>query len=123
MPISTFTTLAKRELEGRPGWCLDLTFQHALLVLGYEFGDDREVQLGKRIEGTELGWCLGATIAMYNELHFSFELFPRTTMITQQDDEETPLLQRLEQPKAKTPLPWDQSWIILLVEMPDFLSS
>jgi len=52
------------ELEGRPEWCLDLSFQHALLVLGYEFGDDREVQLGKRIEGTELGWCLGATIAM-----------------------------------------------------------
>ncbi|KAG1814973.1 nucleoside phosphatase family-domain-containing protein [Suillus variegatus] len=84
MSISTFATLAKRvcagptswsqywgaypdimeELEGRPEWCLDLTFQHALLVLGYEFGDDREVQLGKRIEGTELGWCLGATIAM-----------------------------------------------------------
>lgn len=52
------------ELDGRPEWCLDLSFQHALLVLGYEFGDDRKVQLGKRIEGTELGWCLGATIAM-----------------------------------------------------------
>lgn len=84
MSISTFATLAKRvcagptsweqywgtypevmeELEGRPEWCLDLSFQHALLVLGYEFGDDREVQLGKRIQGTELGWCLGATIAM-----------------------------------------------------------
>ncbi|KAG1860148.1 nucleoside phosphatase family-domain-containing protein [Suillus subalutaceus] len=84
MSISTFATLAKQvcagptsweqhwgaypdimeELEGRPEWCLDLSFQHALLVLGYEFGDDREVQLGKRIEGTELGWCLGATIAM-----------------------------------------------------------
>ncbi|KAG1901184.1 major facilitator superfamily domain-containing protein [Suillus fuscotomentosus] len=44
-------------------------------------------------------------------------------MIAQQDDEETPLLQQPEQPKAKTPLPWDQFWIILLVEMPDFLSS
>ncbi|KAG2138607.1 nucleoside phosphatase family-domain-containing protein [Suillus bovinus] len=84
MSISTFATLAKRvcagptsweqywgaypdimeELEGRPEWCLDLSFQHALLVLGYEFSDDREVQLGKRIEGTELGWCLGATIAI-----------------------------------------------------------
>ncbi|KAH7925558.1 hypothetical protein BV22DRAFT_1033828 [Leucogyrophana mollusca] len=52
------------ELEGRPEWCLDLTFMHALLVLGYEFGDAREVTLGKSIEGTELGWCLGATIAM-----------------------------------------------------------
>ncbi|KAH7913936.1 nucleoside phosphatase family-domain-containing protein [Hygrophoropsis aurantiaca] len=52
------------ELEGRPEWCLDLTFMHALLVLGYEFADIREVTLGKQIDGTELGWCLGATIAM-----------------------------------------------------------
>ncbi|KAI0632268.1 nucleoside phosphatase family-domain-containing protein [Trametes polyzona] len=52
------------ELEGRPEYCLDLTFMHALLRLGYEFGAEREVEIGKQIEGTELGWCLGATIAM-----------------------------------------------------------
>ncbi|KAL4073325.1 nucleoside phosphatase family-domain-containing protein [Scleroderma yunnanense] len=52
------------ELEGRPEWCLDLTFMHALLVLGYEFSETRGVELGKKIGGTELGWCLGATIAM-----------------------------------------------------------
>lgn len=52
------------ELAGRPEWCLDLTFMHGLLRLGYEFGDSREVNIGKQIEGTELGWCLGATIAM-----------------------------------------------------------
>ncbi|KAF8837850.1 hypothetical protein BDN67DRAFT_151247 [Paxillus ammoniavirescens] len=52
------------ELEDRPEWCLDLTFMHALLGLGYEFADSRNVELGKRIEGTELGWCLGAAIAM-----------------------------------------------------------
>ncbi|KAG1858620.1 MFS multidrug-resistance DHA1 sub-family [Suillus tomentosus] len=44
-------------------------------------------------------------------------------MIAQQNDEETHLLQRPEQPTAKTPLPWDQFWILLLLEMPDFLSS
>ncbi|KAG1819414.1 major facilitator superfamily domain-containing protein [Suillus variegatus] len=44
-------------------------------------------------------------------------------MIAPQNDEETPLLQRPEQPTAKTPLPWDQFWILLLLEMPDFLSS
>ncbi|KAG2106645.1 major facilitator superfamily domain-containing protein [Suillus discolor] len=44
-------------------------------------------------------------------------------MIAQQNDEETPLLQRSEQPKAKTPLPWDQLWILLLLETPEFLSS
>ncbi|KAI0769116.1 nucleoside phosphatase family-domain-containing protein [Trametes elegans] len=52
------------ELEGRPEYCLDLTFMHALLRLGYEFGGEREVEVGKQIDGTELGWCLGATIAM-----------------------------------------------------------
>ena len=52
------------ELAGRPEWCLDLTFMHALLRLGYEFAGEREVELGKQIDGTELGWCLGATIAM-----------------------------------------------------------
>ncbi|KAG1796430.1 major facilitator superfamily domain-containing protein, partial [Suillus plorans] len=44
-------------------------------------------------------------------------------MIAPQNDEETPLLQQPEQPTAKTPLPWDQFWILLLLEMPDFLSS
>lgn len=59
------------ELQGRPEWCLDLTFMHGLLVLGYEFRDTREVELGKRVDGTELGWCLGATIAMVSggEVH------------------------------------------------------
>ena len=52
------------ELEGRPEWCLDLTFMHALLRLGYELDGAREVQVGKKIEGTELGWCLGATLAL-----------------------------------------------------------
>ena len=53
-----------KELEGRPEWCLDLTFMHALLQLGYEFQDTREVKMEKKVKGTELGWCLGATIAM-----------------------------------------------------------
>lgn len=52
------------ELEGRPEWCLDLTFMHALLRLGYEFEDSRQVAIGKQIDGTELGWALGATITM-----------------------------------------------------------
>jgi guanosine-diphosphatase len=52
------------ELRGRPEWCLDLTFQHALLRLGYEFDASHPVAIGKQIKGTELGWCLGATLAM-----------------------------------------------------------
>jgi guanosine-diphosphatase len=57
-------SVAMHELEDRPEYCLDLTFMHTLLRLGYEFEDDREVVIGKQIQGTELGWCLGATITM-----------------------------------------------------------
>ncbi|KAK7054490.1 Guanosine-diphosphatase [Paramarasmius palmivorus] len=53
-----------KELEDRPEWCLDLTFIHGLLRLGYEFDATREVTIGKKIKGTELGWCLGATIVL-----------------------------------------------------------
>ncbi|KAG2359961.1 MFS multidrug-resistance DHA1 sub-family [Suillus spraguei] len=42
-------------------------------------------------------------------------------MIVRQDDEEIPLLQQPEQPVAKTPLPWDQFWIILLLQFSDYL--
>ncbi|EDR00220.1 uncharacterized protein LACBIDRAFT_334347 [Laccaria bicolor S238N-H82] len=52
------------ELADRPEWHLDLTFMHALLRLGYEFEDGREAAIGKKIQGMELGWCLGAMIAM-----------------------------------------------------------
>ncbi|KIK41060.1 hypothetical protein CY34DRAFT_13312 [Suillus luteus UH-Slu-Lm8-n1] len=46
-------------------------------------------------------------------------------MIALQDDEETPFLQQSEQPTAidKTPLPWDQFWIILFLQLSDPLSS
>ncbi|THV07987.1 hypothetical protein K435DRAFT_741518 [Dendrothele bispora CBS 962.96] len=57
-------TALMEDLRGRPEWCLDLTFMHGLLRLGYEFEDMRDVVIGKQIAGTELGWCLGATIAM-----------------------------------------------------------
>ncbi|KAF8333433.1 nucleoside phosphatase family-domain-containing protein [Cantharellus anzutake] len=55
---------AMKELEGRPEACLDLTFMHALLRLGYEFSDNREATLVKKIDGIELGWALGAGIAL-----------------------------------------------------------
>ncbi|KAG0704460.1 hypothetical protein DFH29DRAFT_371687 [Suillus ampliporus] len=47
--------------------------------------------------------------------------FPRNTMIALHDDEEDaiPLLQLSEQPMAKTPLPWDQFWIILFLQLSD----
>jgi guanosine-diphosphatase len=56
--------VAMEELADRPEYCLDLTYMHALLRLGYEFEDSRPVEMGKQIDGTELGWALGAAIAM-----------------------------------------------------------
>jgi guanosine-diphosphatase len=55
---------ALEELADRPEYCLDLTFMYTLLRLGYEFDDERAIEIGKRIDGTELGWALGAAIAM-----------------------------------------------------------
>ena len=50
------------ELEDRTEGCPDLIFMHVFLRLGYEFPPERGVRIEKQIEGTELGWCLGATI-------------------------------------------------------------
>jgi len=50
------------DLAGRPEHCLDLTFIHTLLSLGYEFPENQEMKVAKRVNGTELGWCLGATV-------------------------------------------------------------
>ncbi|KAG1725313.1 major facilitator superfamily domain-containing protein [Suillus lakei] len=48
--------------------------------------------------------------------------FSHTAMIGRQDEEETPLLQRPEQPISRTsPLPWDQFWIILFLQFSDSL--
>lgn len=55
---------AMAELEDRPEYCLDLTFMHALLRLGYELDEKRELVVEKKLRGVELGWSLGAGIAM-----------------------------------------------------------
>ena len=77
------------ELPDRPEWCLDLTFMHALLRLGYEFKDTREVAIGKKIQGMGLGWCLGATIAMVGgaevsdmRVIFDLDLFYLSLMVS-----------------------------------------
>jgi guanosine-diphosphatase len=56
--------LAMEELADRPEYCLDLMYMSVLLRSGYEFDDERAVEIGKQIDGTELGWALGAAIAM-----------------------------------------------------------
>ena len=51
---------ALEELRGRPEYCLDLNYMLSLLHTGYEMPLNREVKTAKKIDGNELGWCLGA---------------------------------------------------------------
>lgn len=55
---------AMEELEDRPEYCLDLTFMTGLLGLGYEIHDDRKLLVEKQLRGVELGWALGAGLAL-----------------------------------------------------------
>ncbi|ATY63562.1 Guanosine diphosphatase [Cordyceps militaris] len=55
---------AMEELNDRPEYCLDLNFMLALLHTGYDMPIDREVKIAKKINGNELGWCLGASLPL-----------------------------------------------------------
>jgi len=56
---------ARDELEDvGPEWCLDLNFMDALLVTGYEFNLERGVKSVKKVDGNEVGWCLGASLPL-----------------------------------------------------------
>lgn len=58
---------AMEELNDRPETCLDLNFMLALLHTGYEMPIDREVKIAKKINGNELGWCLGASLPLLSQ--------------------------------------------------------
>ncbi|KAI9483048.1 MAG: nucleoside phosphatase GDA1/CD39 [Benjaminiella poitrasii] len=51
-------------LKESPDYCLDLTYTHALLRVGYDISPERLVRTAKKINNAETGWCLGASIAM-----------------------------------------------------------
>ncbi|KAL0076793.1 nucleoside phosphatase family-domain-containing protein [Phycomyces blakesleeanus] len=57
----------REEMQGRPEWCLDLTYMYNLLAHGYEIPDDRVINIAKKIDGVETGWCLGAAIALLDD--------------------------------------------------------
>ncbi|KAI9314592.1 nucleoside phosphatase family-domain-containing protein [Dichotomocladium elegans] len=54
-------------LQNTKDYCLDLTYIHGLLRIGYDIPPDRLVRTAKKIRGAETGWCLGASIAMIDE--------------------------------------------------------
>lgn len=57
---------AVKELESEPFWCMDLSYMMALLHTGYDIPIHREVRIAKKIDGNELGWCLGASLPLLN---------------------------------------------------------
>ncbi|SCU88010.1 LAMI_0D08394g1_1 [Lachancea mirantina] len=54
------------ELKKEPQWCLDLSFEVALLHTGYDIPLQRELKTAQTIAGNELGWCLGASLPLIN---------------------------------------------------------
>ncbi|KAI8140111.1 nucleoside phosphatase GDA1/CD39 [Fennellomyces sp. T-0311] len=58
---------ALEALNEKPDYCLDLTYIHGLLRVGYDVPPERLVRTAKKIRGAETGWCLGASIAMIDE--------------------------------------------------------
>lgn len=60
----------RHEMLDRPEWCMDLSYIYGLLRYGYEIPDSRQVHVAKKIKGVETGWCLGAAIAMLEDVSF-----------------------------------------------------
>ncbi|SCW00174.1 LAFE_0B11078g1_1 [Lachancea fermentati] len=52
------------ELLKEPQWCLDLSFEVALLHTGYDIPLQRELRTAQTIKGNEIGWCLGASLPL-----------------------------------------------------------
>ncbi|KAG5294735.1 guanosine-diphosphatase [Histoplasma ohiense] len=59
---------AINELQERPEHCLDLSFMLSLLHTGYDLPLNRQVKIAKKINGNELGWCLGASLPLLNKV-------------------------------------------------------
>lgn len=59
---------ALETLSKTPDYCLDLTYIHGLLRIGYDIPSERLVRTAKKIRGAETGWCLGASIAMIDQV-------------------------------------------------------
>ncbi|WBW72137.1 Golgi nucleoside-diphosphatase Gda1 [Schizosaccharomyces osmophilus] len=68
-----FLTNSLRALELEPEWCLDLNYMIALLSVGYEIPNNRQLHTAKKINGKELGWCLGASLSLLSESDGEFK--------------------------------------------------
>ncbi|KAG5366230.1 putative guanosine-diphosphatase [Yarrowia sp. B02] len=60
--ISGLSEMAFKELQGRPEWCLDLSFMYTLLHSGYGIALDRPLKTVKSHGGNEVSWALGVAL-------------------------------------------------------------
>lgn len=60
--ISGLSETAFKELQGRPEWCLDLSFMYTLLHSGYGIALDRPLKTVKSHGGNEVSWALGVAL-------------------------------------------------------------
>ncbi|CUM65011.1 uncharacterized protein PRCAT00002630001 [Priceomyces carsonii] len=62
-----------KELSQEPQWCLDLSFITAMLHTGYDIPSHRELRTVKKIDGNEVGWCLGASLPLLDKTTSGWE--------------------------------------------------
>lgn len=58
---------ALTELKAVSTMCMDLSYIYGLLEFGYGISKDRTLNLAKKINDYETGWCLGASIAVLED--------------------------------------------------------
>lgn len=54
-------------LKDTPEWCADLSFISALIHNGYDIPYNRELRTTDKINGNEIGWCLGASLPLLDK--------------------------------------------------------
>ncbi|KAJ2610579.1 Guanosine-diphosphatase [Coemansia sp. RSA 1365] len=58
------------EIVAENHYCLDLSYQYALLVDGVGMNQSRTVRSTRKIKDAETGWCLGASLAILSENNY-----------------------------------------------------
>lgn len=68
--IKVFNKQQQEEVSTNYDYCLDLSFEYALLRDGVGMSDDRVVRSTKKINDAETGWCLGASLAVLDQARY-----------------------------------------------------
>ncbi|KAJ2432475.1 Guanosine-diphosphatase, partial [Coemansia sp. RSA 2424] len=69
--ITLFESKKQQEEVGAENhYCMDLSFQYALLRDGVGMPEDRIVRSTRKIKDAETGWCLGASLAVLDQARY-----------------------------------------------------